>query len=414
MRELGAFEVEAPEPLSAASSGADPGTPAAPLPPPGAGLAATASASSASAGPTPSQLRHALAKADPGTRRRLLRLIGERGPNPAKAAPPTGQERLLLRLDEQTELLAAATHPSQRREEIVGQLAQARGARPEVAADAAPRILFPTYDPRQHGPDLRNPRRPDVPVEGHFPPPRQPSTVPAPSVRERTTVSPSAAGQEAVVPAQASTAGATPPAAPPAPSAPAHPTLSAPLLLRPTARDGVNGLLLSLRDLDAVVEEGVLDAPTAERLWKTWSARRPVIHVVDDPVPLPQTAADPPGQSASTTDGRVAPDGTAAGQESAGLDTPTDPALPMPPSRPDGASSLPIAQQVPAAADPKRVAAGPDRGPAHSGDRFASRQQRAAWLVRQVWRSIVAACVLSTAARLGLWAWPHARPWLDG
>ena len=193
----------------------------------------------------------------------------------------------------------------------------------EAVAVDAPRVLFPIYDPAEHGADLRTPRRAAAPVEGHFPPPRQPFAAPGHQVRERTQ-KPERAGQPVAVVAPASASAPAPAPAPaslPAPvpepalteasvSAPApsgsEPDVDRQLsLLDPPdemcVRDGVNGLLLSRRDLDEAVEDGLLQRDIATLLWKNWSARRPVIHVIDDPAPSPVE----PGTAASEIDGNA-------------------------------------------------------------------------------------------------------------
>ena len=476
LQELGAFDLDSPSaarrPLVAPSarSRAD----AADSPTHDAGAAATAVAAvvadateaptdhaqppaAASQRPqaTRAQLRNALAKADPATRSRLLRLIaGGRSveltgaaagptahkprqllmrlggddaaaanagparrsdavdpPAPAREAqrqpgrPANAQARRsaaehgapLLQIDANTDLLAAVTPPpsdAERRAAIGAQFAALRAEPPATADSAAPKVLFPSYDPNRHGDDIRRPgRRADGPVEGHFPAPRQPF-----EARYRHADGRPMDAEESKVEAvlQAQRCDRT---------------------LEVLARDGVNGLLLSPRDLDAAVENGTLDAATASLLWKTWSALRPVIHVIDEPAPVEAAddAGDDPAAAPPQTpagEGAAAPAAFAATAvvESAPPALAAAPAPPLPPlvtpppleAVPPAA--VPLASVDPAAApvEPSMIAALP----------LATRRQRAAMLLRQLWRIFVAVCVLSTSARIAIWGWLYWGHWI--
>lgn len=330
MQELGAFDIvspagaaptaareapaapEASATTAASAAAAAPGAPAAP--------AATATRPT----PTPEQLRQALAKADPDTRQKLLRLIsggksvqqvgspveaggarrrsllmqadtGSRRATPTSSAVPKaplwsatsasaspsrqatraarpGAEPPLMQIDANTELLDAAApplSPAERKAGLQAQLDQAQQNLLRPTADKAPaeglahKVLFPAYDPKHHGEDVHGSsrRRAEGPIEGHFPAPRQPfqaryqHTDGRPMTAEENKV-------EEVLQAQR-----------------CDETLSV------LARDGVNGLLLSPRDLDAAVSQGLLSAETAATLWKTWAALRPVIHVIEEDAP---------------------------------------------------------------------------------------------------------------------------------
>ena len=163
MRELGAFDADrsatapaspAPERLQRNPANASP-TPDAPP-------------ASERAAPTAAQLRRAIAKADPGTRRRLIRLYGRRDQQKA-AANNDETTRPPLRLDEHTELLCASPTAADESSRA-GRASRFDSPVSEAVAVDAPRVLFPIYDPAEHGADLRTPRRAAAPVEGHFPP----------------------------------------------------------------------------------------------------------------------------------------------------------------------------------------------------------------------------------------------------
>lgn len=326
MQELGAFDVVSSGPAlaDAPANQAAPPSPAvetqatSPSPPAEMPTVATGNGLTPRVPPTPEQLRQALAKADPATRRRLLRLIaggqsvqqiadpatvgggprrslvmqrnieqhaGTRGNHARPSAPPSPQSppprrttappsanpaprardgnKALLQIDENTELLdAASPQPgsTDRRVDIQAQVDAALQRDTPRPDPTAHKVLFPTYDPAQHGEDVRSlsSRRKDAPVEGHFPAPRQPfqASYRHPDGRPMT---PEENKVEEVLQATR-----------------CEETLSV------LARDGVNGLLLSPRDLDAAVASGLLPAETAATLWKTWAALRPVIHVIED------------------------------------------------------------------------------------------------------------------------------------
>ncbi len=403
MHDLGAFDIDPPVPSARAQVAAAPlasaaGTSARPTParsiPSGEPTGVEAPIH-----PTASQLRHALAAADPATRRRLLRLFGKGRPA-GRTELGSNDGRPLLRLDAGTELLAAMPDAAARSSELDRLLAQARAARPETAPGEVPRVLFPVYDPCEHGPDLRRPGRSGGPIEGHFPPPRPSGPVAAQPERERTSTT----APQTDAPGPVGTAEARLPLEGPTPTQPT-PTAAAPP--QAGARDGINGLLLSPRDLDAAVEDGLLGAETAAVLWQTWSARRPVIHVVDDPDPAPIAGPQPAGSPLDAVDAPATMTVLAAAPE---------PATPAPagPQAPAATSSAAPAEREqidsrPAVVD--RPASGESSDAAPPAP-LATRRQRAAWLVRLIWRGIVIACVLSTGARLALQAWPQARPWL--
>lgn len=384
------------------------------------GPAALQGAPAASAGapprskPTTEQLREALAKADPQTRQKLMRLIaggrtvqqvgpasqgGARRrnlvmqleadtpraraaaspppvapPRPAPAPPPASgfgaftatprttaapaqgfarpsagprpaarpAEPALMQIDEHTELLdavAPGVSPDARKADLQAQLAQAQrqAAAPEPARSEplAHKVLFPAYDPNRHGDDVHGAtrRRHEGPIEGHFPAPRQPfkPTYRHPDGRPMTAEETQV---EEVLQTQR-----------------CEETLSV------LARDGVNGLLLSPRDLDAAVANGVLSAEAAATLWKTWSALRPVIHVIEDePPPADAAGAGVVGEAAD-----AAPGGTAVDEApSEKVDTVADGiAEPMPPAAPTRTAP---ADQAGAPARPAE-AAGPAVGP---------------------------------------------------
>lgn len=413
MRELGAFD---PEPAPAGAAQALPAADPVPRRDVAAGEPARPTSDTdpgPSTQPTRAQLRHALATADPGTRRRLLRLLRERSAKPeAPTSEPPANGRPLLRLDACTELLAALPDADSQRSGLRERLAQVRAADPVAPAAAAPRVLFPAYDPREHGSDLRTPRRADPPIEGHFPAPRQPfasgSAGHPPTVRERPT--PGAAAD----PPSAESSPARRPAAPPSLESAPPP--------EPDPLDSVNGLLLSRRDLDGAIEDGLLGADTAAQLWKIWAARRPVIHVLDDeatPALPPQEAAQAPvdntaesiaePQPADSTPERMAPgreseeappaSGRLLDTTRAAITRVDMPSVPAPEATPPEAAAAPATPPTP-----------------HATVRHGleTRRARARWLARLAWRGVVALCVLSTGARVALWAWPQARPWLGG
>lgn len=307
--------------------------------------------------PTPEQLREALAKADPQTRQKLMRLIaggrtvqqvtpaGSTGarrrnlvmqldadsprargttappgaPPPAPAPPPASgfgaftassrsapgfarphagarpasrsAEPALMQIDEHTELLdavAPGVSPDARKAELQAQLAEAQrqAAAPEPVRSEplAHKALFPAYDPNRHGDDVHGAsrRRHEGPIEGHFPAPRQPFK---PSYRHPDGRPMTAEENQAEEVLQTQRCEET---------------------LSVLARDGVNGLLLSPRDLDAAVATGVLTAEAAATLWKTWSALRPVIHVIEDDPPSAPDASEDAG-AAPPLDGTIDP-----------------------------------------------------------------------------------------------------------
>ncbi|MBL8301580.1 MAG: hypothetical protein JNM26_02280 [Ideonella sp.] len=222
-----------------------------------------------------------------------------------------------MQIDEHTELLdavAPGVSPDARKADLQAQLAQAQrqAAAPEPARSEplAHKVLFPAYDPNRHGDDVHGAtrRRHEGPIEGHFPAPRQPfkPTYRHPDGRPMTAEETQV---EEVLQTQR-----------------CEETLSV------LARDGVNGLLLSPRDLDAAVANGVLSAEAAATLWKTWSALRPVIHVIEDePPPADAAGAEVVGEAAD-----AAPGGTAVDEApSERVDTVADGiAEPMPPAAP--------------------------------------------------------------------------------
>jgi hypothetical protein len=337
---------------------------------------------------TPEQWKAAMAKADPAVRRKLMRLfaggeavqqLGGEAEGAAhrhlvmkRAAPPAASRRLpgaaaaatpaaahrpsspaaagpaasvgrapgaparlsprtpgradapLMQIDEHTELLDAAPPPptaAGRKAEMQAQLDAAlqREAAPRAeSAGAAHKVLFPAYDPQQHGESLHSvaSRRRDAPVEGHFPAPRQPfrAHYRHPDGRPMSAEENKA---EEVLQAQR-----------------CEETLSV------LARDGVNGLLLSPRDLDAAVANGLLTAETAGTLWKTWAALRPVIHVIEDE-PEPEPTADAAAGSAEAPEADDLGAATAAAESPAvSAPAPEAPTAP-PPRRQDAADRRP-------------------------------------------------------------------------
>jgi hypothetical protein len=360
--------------------------PTAPAPPPSAttppsAAAAATTATGAAPGPRPAltaeQLRQALAKADPGTRQKLLRLIaGGRtvqqlpgaapaasakprslvmqldpplpkaapapAPAPAPARPPSSAPRTeaagpasgfaefstsrsgargaagaspgftpargtgsrfagrvsrpgeqpLMQIDAHTDLLDAAppaASPAARKAELQAQLdqvpRQAMGSTDNARSEPmAHKVLFPAYDPARHGEDVHGQarRRHEGPIEGHFPAPRQPFKPHYQHPDGRPMTAEESQVEEVLQ------------------------TQRCEETLGVLARDGVNGLLLSPRDLDAAVANGVISAEAAATLWKTWAALRPVIHVIEDEPPAPADT------DASDDDGGTEPRATAA------------------------------------------------------------------------------------------------------
>ncbi|MEO8279432.1 MAG: hypothetical protein ABI564_07045 [Ideonella sp.] len=416
--------------------------------------------------PTPEQLRAALERADPATRKKLLRLFaGGRAVDQSDGQPSvaTGQARrltmnlhraqpqtaskrtdaeranaspsqrppnaasisageTLLKIDANTDLLDAAAAPlsaEQRKAALQSQLAatQSQQSQSSETAPAAHKVLFPAYNPLEHGDDVRRPtRRSEAPVEGHFPAPRQPTQARyqhadgRPMDEEETRV-------EAVLQEQR-----------------CEQTLAV------LARDGVNGLLLSPRDLDAAVENGTLDEPTATLLWKTWSALRPVIHVIDDE-PAASTH-DSSGSSPDSTeeepkrielappDPAIKPDATQDREPSAiADDTLPRSAEPVPaptekpiqtneagsiaePARPPASMALdePVEEQP----QPKSMGRA-DGAATHRDDRPESlRKSHSRIWLRNALRGLAALCVLYTGTQLSAWAWLRWGQWLVG
>ncbi len=233
-------------PTTAAAAGSGSATPSPPTAPPAPGHATGPFASAAAAPPR----------------------------RPAAARPAPGG--LVMQIDENTDLLDAAPAPGDRRASMQAQVDAALN--PPATAAPAPRmepaaakVVFPAYDPSRDGEPVSSQgrRRPEGPIEGHFPAPRQPFAARykhpdgRPMSAEENKV-------EEVLQAQR-----------------CDETLSV------LAREGVNGLLLSPRDLDAAVANGLLTAETAATLWKTWAALRPVIHVIEDEAEVEESDPDP-------------------------------------------------------------------------------------------------------------------------
>jgi hypothetical protein len=391
---------------------------------------------------TPEQLRQALAKADPQTRLKLLNLIvggrpiqhrggglavspgprarpapvGTRTDAPARPAsaprttsttappsPRTGPAPL-LKIDDNTELLDASTPiPSaqQRKLAMQAQVDATLQQERQRAEASAHKVIFPAYDPNRHGEDVRSTvrRRPELPVEGHFPAPRQPLRT-AYTHPDGKPMTPEENKVEEVLQAQR-----------------CEETLTV------LARDGVNGLLLSPRDLDAAVAQGVLDAATAATLWKTWSALRPVIHVIaDEPpeVPAAAASADADGPTEATAEpDTAAPQHAAAAApepvpiEAAGVPAPARPvtAVPLPspstsPSTSPSPSPLPMPSPVPVTAPGHAPAAEAVAAPqASTGP--TPRRWNPGWALR----ALVAVAVLNTAWQFGQWLWYTGWGW---
>lgn len=469
MQELGAFEPEASRSIAAAAAVAAP-----------AEVSARSTAAAAAAArlmpkaaaeppnpnpvrPSPEQLRAALERADPATRRKLLRLFaGGRAVDQSDGQPSvTGQARrltmnlhraqpqtaskrpdaeransspsqrplkaasissgeTLLKIDANTDLLDAAAPPlsaEQRKAELQSQLAATQSQQPQSGeAAAAHKVLFPAYNPLEHGDDVRRPtRRSEAPVEGHFPAPRQPPQARyrhadgRPMDEEETRV-------EAVLQEQR-----------------CEQTLAV------LARDGVNGLLLSPRDLDAAVENGTLDEPTATLLWKTWSALRPVIHVIDEPAQCEQEASDATPDSVGAEpkpielalpDQAITPDAVQDGELSAiandtlPLSAEPVPAVTEQPIHITQAASIaesarptaPMAFDEPVGKQPQPTSpARPDGAATPEDGRPASRRESRSriWL-RNALRGLAVLCMLYTGTQLSAWAWLHWGQWLVG
>ena len=282
------------------------------------------------------------------------------------------------------------------------------------AADKAPaetlahKVLFPAYDPTRHGEDVHGSsrRRAEGPIEGHFPAPRQPfqATYQHPDGRPMT---PEENKVEEVLQAER-----------------CEETLSV------LARDGVNGLLLSPRDLDAAVGQGLLTAEIAATLWKTWAALRPVIHVIEDePEESPPvepdnatTASDAAGeaQTPALPGDAVTPEPPAAAQT---LDAPALNPVPAP-----VAAIAPTAAPAPALPPIAAVAAAPvsipdpaidtptlplprtgheppfpKMGDARAGP--STTRQRLRAVARGLGWAFIAYCVLATSTRLASLGW---------
>lgn len=491
MQELGAFDAEPPrqKPLP------QPSPPAPPAP-----TIDQPTPDSRPARPTNEQLRAALNRADPATRSKLLRLIAggraveqtaspaattarptrglamnlHRSPVSAEAAavsdirqstrPPQQRPRMaatagsagetLLKIDANTDLLDAAAPPlsaEQRKAALQQQLdASLLPETPRGESPSAPKVLFPAYNPQEHGSDVRRPtRRSEAPVEGHFPAPRQPFQARyqhadgRPMNEEETKV-------EAVLQEQ-----------------------RCEQTLEVLARDGVNGLLLSPRDLDAAVENGTLDEATATLLWKTWSALRPVIHVIDEPAPPsadepaePTPAIDsnqPDGEKIALIEGEAPavepapPEGAAAvvavdavrlpapvGQASeteaeaggdstessrtgkASADPIPQPMIPEPGCQPRAAIQAPPESEsrieTATATAPWSESESASRSQSESGCGSRSGgvlshrdpNARSVSLMRQLLRTVAALCVLHTGVQFGAWAWVRWGHWLGG
>ena len=494
MQELGAFDDIAPEAPQSVSRPARTRPPAAaepvvavtpvpvpvptsaPEPAPAPEGAPSPAAASAPAAPrpalTPEQLRQALAKADPVTRQKLLRLIaggrtiqqlspgsggssvGEgprastlvmglgaardttdrpKPPPPRASAADTSPARAaasrraagesLMQIDANTELLDASPPPAaaggDRHAGLQAQLDSARQQAPPRADPAAHKVLFPAYDPRRHGADVHTTtrRRSEGPVEGHFPAPRQPfrASYQHPDGKPMT---PEESKVEEVLQAQR-----------------CEETLSV------LAREGVNGLLLSPRDLDAAVNNGLLSAETAATLWRTWAALRPVIHVIEDEPPeAPAVAATPaeaeaaPQADPGTTNAEAnLPPTPAAVTAPLPLDPPPAPAavappVPAPPSLPPRVREAAAARQEPAPATPRRPEIEPAVDPvwaatqppplveaaAHRGP--PADQRGAAWkrlrrMLTWVFWAFVAYSVITTGLKYAVLLWHTGWGW---
>ena len=469
MQELGAFELEP----SNAAAAAEPPAPIARQAP----ATVIDKPDPAPPRPTSQQLRTALARADPATRSKLLRLIAggrtveqlARPPasvtghthglemNLHRAQPQSGQSaqdderraarpiyraasastprsgETLLKIDATTDLLDAVGPPpsaEQRsaalHEHLAATLAQESPAGPTAAAH---KVLFPAYDPQEHGDDVRRlVRRSGAPVEGHFPAPRQPCQARyrhadgRPMDEDETRV-------EAVLQEQ-----------------------RCEQTLEVLARDGVNGLLLSPRDLDAAVENGTLDEATATLLWKTWSALRPVIHVIDDEttpregeIVAPQSEIErdeAPAESIEATDladleaaltEEPSDAASAPGLTESGLSPSPEPlvsAAPAPaevPTAPNAATTIdqPAAITIALVAldEPPDVAlrGAPEKRACPEGESApmapapaANRKRRSAALMRSAARIVAAVSVLHSGVTIGGWAWLHWGHWLTG
>ena len=231
--------------------------------------------------------------------------------------------------------------------------------RPEAAAH---KVLFPAYDPAQHGEDVRsvNARRKDAPVEGHFPAPRQPFQA-AYKHADGRPMTPEENSVEQELQAQR-----------------CDETLSV------LARDGVNGLLLSPRDLDAAVASGLLPAETAVTLWNTWAALRPVIHVIED---------EPPESTLPSMSELLADTGLAdAAEHRVSTQPPANSAAADEPAIHAAATDTPLQPvtepAIPAVAMP-----------------LSTPRLRLMALIRTLLWLFVVFCVVTTTARLAMWAW---------
>lgn len=461
MQELGAFDLTAPPPAA----------PAARPTAQAVAVAASVSALPANASPAPApspspaprqtptseQLRQALAKADPETRQKLLRLIsggksvqqvgsaatgGARRrslvmqadpvprrtpeasaapkspawqaarpttppPPPRSASARSSAEQPLLHIDANTELLDVAAPPrsaAERKADLQAQLdqVQQQAAAPSDKATAetlAHKVLFPAYDPERHGDDVHGAsrRRAEGPIEGHFPAPRQPfqATYRHPDGRPMT---PEENQVEEVLQAQR-----------------CEETLTV------LARDGVNGLLLSPRDLDAAVAQGLLTSETAATLWKTWAALRPVIHVIEDEPAEPTVAqqTDDPGASEAAGDAAMpALTSPAEPPDPVPVAATTEPPSPPPPpvpatitastSAPPRAPTRDPELEAPTLPLPRAAAVAPETPVAPDGSASAPpspRRLRLRAMARMLGWVFIAYCVLATSTRLTLAAW---------
>lgn len=500
MQELGAFEFDGPSvsrapadapavPLLAASTVA-PARPAKPEASPALTRPAAARATAPSAAPdasappgprtapTAEQLRQALSKADPGTRQKLLRLIaggrtvqqlGPGGPSDAgkrrslvmplhdgtaaRPPAPTPAASLqpgrrgpaaVMQIDETTELLDAVPplpSPSARLAELQAQADQI--ARPAAGREharqepPAHKVLFPAYDPARHGEDVHGSsrRRHEGPIEGHYPAPRQPFK-PAYTHPDGRPMTAEENQAEAV-----------------------RQTERCEETLGVLARDGVNGLLLSPRDLDAAVAAGVISAEAAATLWRTWAALRPVIHVIEDE-PTPAAAEAPADETsdepaANGEDSSAAPDvapavrpdvppasepqpepdaehrpASGTGQRATAKQTAATPA-PAAPHRPEpGASDLAPTVDTPTLAAPEAMpplvtppspaasaasaASLASPGHSHSHSHGSTPATRLKALLRTLAWLFIAYCILTTSSRLALGAWQRWGHWIAG
>ncbi|GAP35545.1 hypothetical protein [Piscinibacter sakaiensis] len=357
----------------AAFTPAGPGKPfGRPMAEPGAGLRGAGRAAAAAASDEPllrideqTELLDALPTGGPSGR--AARPGAAAAPPAAPGTDPAAEAR---RADMQSRLDAAlqaeqAAQAEKARRAARAAAAAAPGSDEDRLQPAPPRAQFPTYDPERHGEDVHSvaARRKDGPVEGHFPAPRQPPREPpAPPERER---SPRGTGGDAAAAPAFAPRYRHPDGREMSPEENlAEQALQAQRCeetLGTLARDGVNGLLLSPRDLDAAVAAGVLGAEAALTLWRTWSALRPVVHVIDDDPPEGTTPrgragdrSDEPGPSAADADDDPREDGGPGSVRDGGPQAGDGPAAPA-----DTASAAPPAPPV--AREPAGRPAGPAR-----------------------------------------------------